>query len=367
VPEASRGKHWQDFNDVSLLSLCRQCLLIDGYSERSISRLSNPDIAKAAFGFINATSLRNEAIHTTGSLAEITRDAVNKSLLAGYTESPQTWRGPMRQAASVPDFKTIYRVRMGAVANLPIWPDNQAPAEAKLNDEKVSYAVEARAEKLSFSWQLFVNDDMDALARAPKLLGDAAARTVNATAWAQITGNPTMSYDSVALFAAATGARKRTNLITGSATPTTSTISAMTVLMRLMRGVNTAEGNESEDVLNLTPRYIAAPAALETTVRQLVLSVAEPAATYNAGVYNPNAYLVPVIEPLLDASSTTAWYLFADPVRIDTVEVSFLQGQETPVSNDWIDNDTWSRCFTIVQTFAAKAIDHRGVVKHAGA
>jgi DNA primase len=42
--------------------------------------------------------------------------------------------------------------------------------------------------------------------------------------------------DSVALFAAATGARKRTNLATGAATPTTTTIGAMTKLMRLMRG-----------------------------------------------------------------------------------------------------------------------------------
>jgi ATP-dependent protease ClpP protease subunit len=370
IPIASRGKRWQDFQDVSLLTLCRQCLLIDGYGERAVSRLSNPDIAKAAFGFVKSTSLRNEAglaTHVTGSLAEITRDAVNKSLLAGYTEAPQTWRGPMRQAASVPDFKTIHRVRLGAVSNLPIWPDSTIPESAQLNDEKVSYAVEARAEKVSFSWQLFCNDDMDALSRVPRLMGDAAARTVNATAWAQVTSNPTMPYDSIALFAAASGGRKRTNLATGSASPTTSTLAAMTTLMRLMRGINTPEGAESQDILNLTPKYLICPATLEVTCKQLVYSSAEPAATYNSGVYNPNSYLTLVVEPLLDASSTTAWYLFADPSRVDTIEVSFLQGQETPVTNDWIDQETWSRCFTIVQTFAAKAIDHRGVQKHAGA
>lgn len=369
VPADKRGKNWTDFRDSSLLNLCRECLIIDGYSQRAISKLSNPDIAKAAFGFVNSTSLRNsgEATMVTGSLAEITRDAVNKSLIAGYTEAPQTWKGPMRQAASVPDFKQIHRVRLGAVSNLPIWPDNTVPESANVSNEKVSYAVEARAEKVSFSWQLFVNDDMDALSRIPKLMGDAAARTVNAVAWAQITGNPTMSYDSVALFAAATGSRKRTNLATGTASPTTATIGAMTALMRLMRGLNTPEGAESQDILNLTPKYFIVPATLEVTAKQLVMSTAEPAATYNAGVYNPNAYLSLVVEPLLDASSTTAFYLFADPVRVDTVEVTFLQGQETPVTNDWIDNETLSRNFTVIQTFAAKAIDHRGVQKHAGA
>lgn len=35
----------------------------------------------------------------------MTRDAVNKTVRASYEEAPQTWRGPMRQAESVSDFK----------------------------------------------------------------------------------------------------------------------------------------------------------------------------------------------------------------------------------------------------------------------
>lgn len=44
----------------------------------------------------------------------------------------------------------------------------------------------------------------------------------------------------------------------------------------VMRGLNTPEGNESDDILNIMPRYIIAPAALETTVLQLVRSQADP-------------------------------------------------------------------------------------------
>lgn len=368
-PDLKPDGEWRNFNHLTGDSLCRACLLADGYEREQVNRLSNADAAKAAFGFPAATPLRNAspAGHVTGTLADITMDAINKTLLAGYEEAPQTWRGPMRQAASVPDFKDIHRIRLGAVPNLPAWPDNTVPEEAKLNDEKVSYAVEARAEKVSFSWRLFVNDDMDALARIPKLLGDAAARTINKVAWAQVTGNPVMSYDSVNLFSAASGARKRANLITGSATPTTATVGAMAKLMRLMRGANTADGNESDDILNLTPRYIVGPAALAQTLEQLVFSSADPAANYSSAVYNTARNLVPVIEPLLDVDSSTAWYLFADPNRIDTVEVTFLQGQEQPQTHDWVDPETLSRHMSVVQTFAAKAIDHRGVVKHAGA
>ncbi len=353
---------------MGLRALTRQCLAIDGLSRSEIDRLSNEDAVKVALGFGPAIGFRSESLATmtTGSLAEITRDAVNKSLLAGYNESPQTWRGPMRQAASVADFKDINRIRLGAVPNLPAWPDNTKPEEASVSNEKVSYAVEAKAEKVSFSWQLFVNDDVDALSRIPRLMGDAAARTVNATAWAQLLANPTMS-DGVALFSAATGARKRANLITGAASPTASTLGGMQALLRQMRGLNTPEGAESQDILNLTPKFLVCPATLEATCAVLVNSTANPTSGLNSGTWNPAKNLQLVVEPLLDVNSITAWYLFADPSRVDTVEVTFLRGQETPITNNWIDQETLSSCFTIIQTFAAKAIDWRSIIKHAGA
>jgi hypothetical protein len=267
----------------------------------------------------------------------------------------------------VADFKDIHRVKLGAAANLPVWNDNTAPNQAKLSNEKEKYAVEARAETLSFSWRLIINDDLDALSRHPQLLGDAAARTVNAAFWAQITGNPTMADGQPLFVSAPTGNRKRENRVTGAATPSNATIGAMRKLMRLMRGLNTPEQQESDDILNLTPAFIVGPAALEEAILKQVLSGADPAAGGNSAVYNTARNLTPVIEPLLDANSATAWYLFASPGRIDTIEVTFLAGQETPYSHDWIDEETMCQNWTIVQTFGAKAIDHRGIIKHDGA
>ena len=114
------------------------------------------------------------------------------------------------------------------------------------------------------------------------------------------------------------------------------------------------------------PRYIVGPSALRTTILQTVLSIADPAST-NQNTYNPSNNLIPVIEPLLDAASTTAWYLFADSAQIDTVEVTFLQGYETPQVRDHIDPETMAQNFYVLQPVAAKALNHRGVQKHAGA
>ena len=362
-PEAERSKDWAQFRHASLFDIAQECLRMDGVDVRGHSR---DEIAMAALGFGEQVGIRMEAgYHTTGSFPNITRDAINKSMMLGYGEYPATWRGPMRQGESVADFKKIHRMQLGAVPNLPIWNDSKDPDQASMADEEETYAVECRSLALTFNYKLLVNDDMSVISRSPFKLGDAAARTVNASAWAQITGNPTMR-DSVALFATATGARKRTNLTTGAGTPSATTIQTLTNLMMQMRGSNTPEGNEGPDILGLMPRYIVVPSALRTTALQVVRSIADPNGTH-AGVVNVNNDLIPVVEPSLDANSSTAWYLFAEPTRVETVEVTFLQGQETPRTRMITDQKKLSQEYIILQTFAAKALDHRGVQKHAGA
>ena len=74
--------------------------------------------------------------------------------------------------------------------------------------------------------------------------------------------------------------------------------------------------------------------------------------------------LVRGIEPLLDAASTSAWYLFADPNAIDTVEVTFLQGQETPQMRQETSIENLSIAYYILQSVGAKALDYRGLQKH---
>jgi ATP-dependent protease ClpP protease subunit len=367
LPEKDRPADWKDFSRMSLLAIAEQSLLADGWSHEAVRRLNPTQVAQAALGFGRNIGISAAAgLHTTGSLLEVTRDAVNKVMTSAYVETPSTWRTVGRQGASVPDFKEKHVVKLSGAGNVPVWTDNTSPDEAKLANEKEKYAVEARAEKISFSWRLIINDDLDALSRRPQIMGNAMARTVNAFFWQQITANGTMS-DGVALFSVASGARKKANLITGSATPTTDTVGQMRKLLRLMVGLNTPEGNVAEDILNLTPKYLVGPATLETTILKLIRSTADPAASGNSGVYNTAGGLEPVIEPLLDGNSATAFYLFADPASIDTVEISFLVGQETPFTHEWMDNETMAQCFTIIQTWGGKAIDWRGMIEHAGA
>lgn len=368
LPASKMTKDVERWRNATPFQMASRCVEAAGIDTRFMSR---HDVALCAMFGPQKIGLRSTGYHVTASFPNITLDAINKSATVGYTEAPATWRGPMRQGASVSDFKNVHRVRLSGVPNLPVWNDNESMMQVSAADARVTYAIEARAEEISYSYQLLVNDDMDMLSRTPQLLGAAAARTVNAFAWSLWTSNPTMSYDSASLFSGVTGNRFRQNLTTGAGAPSVTTVGALTNLMRQMRGENLHDksGNQIEgpDVLNLQPVYIIAPSALEVTVNQLVNSAYDPSSSVNNMVYNPTRTLTPIIEPLLDASSTTAWYLSASPNQIDTAEVSFLQGQETPITLQRMDESKLSQHVQILQCFGGKFINHRGVQKHNGA
>lgn len=366
-PVDKRSKDAVQFRNGSLYDLART-YVEQTFGVRSLD-YSRDDIAvMALFGPQRAAEvlgldLREAAYHVTGSFANLTLDAMNKSMMLGYTEAPSTWEQVMRVGADASDFKQLHRLRLGAIPNLPIWPDNTEPNRMSIADAREQYAVESRSASIDFSYRLLINDDMDALSRVPGQMGAAARRTVNKYAWSIITSNPTMS-DGVALFSDVSGNRKRKNLTTGAGAPATATLQTLSNLMMQMRGENTPENGEGDDVLSIMPRYIVGPSALYTTIVQLVRSQFDVA---DANMkFNTASGLIPVIEPLLDTNSTVAWYLFADPSQIDTVEVTFLQGQRTPVTRQELDISTLSQKVYVLQTFGAKALNHRGIQKHKG-
>jgi len=363
---AEQRKAAAPFRHATLLDMATEYVRGLGINVLGLTREQIAQCAMFGPSVAGIRSVRTDVpFHTTGNFANLTLDAINKSMMVGYTEVPATWRGPMRQGDSVPDFKTIHRLRLGGIPNLPVWNDAADPDKASMADAREFYAVECRSVGVDFSYKLIINDDMSALTRVPLALGDAAARTVNAVAWSQITSNPLMS-DGVELFSAASGARKQKNLETGSVTNYTTAINLLTQNMMTMRGENTPEGGQGPDILGLMPTYIVVPAALRATILTLLQSTADPYGA-QSGIANINRNLNLIVEPLLDANSTTAWYLFAEPRRIDTVEITFLQGQETPQIRSAMSEEKLSMTYYVLQSFGAKPLNHRGIQKHAGA
>jgi hypothetical protein len=349
----------EDFSRMSLLRMAESFLRRSGVDTE---RFETPLIARAAIGDPKALARMNiqrsdPAYHTTGSFANLMLDAANKTLLAGYEEAPYTWNLWARQANSVDDFKAINRIRFSESPDLEQVPENSAYPEGQMTDSRESYKVEKFGKTFSVTWETVVNDDLDAISRIPAMHGNAARRTQNKKVYEVLTSNPTMG-DGVALF----GAHASGTNTQGAGAPSVNTLNSAFILMMLQKGLN------SSAILNIVPRYVIVPVALSATVLELFSSMSYNAANNNSNVkniYGPGGErpLTPIIEPQLDAASSAAWYLTADPGQIDTVELSFLSGEESPVlENEWdFDKDCYK--YKIRQTFGVKAIDWRGVVR----
>jgi hypothetical protein len=300
-----------------------------------------------------------------GSFTNIVLDAANKTLRQAYLDKPATWTMWARRA-STPDFKNVNRISLSDAPGLVSRQEGGEIKYANMSDGKETYVVTEYVNGIRLTRQAVVNDDMDAFGRIPMLQGNAARRKEDDVAYAILTANAAMA-DTGLLFnaTAVTTAGGHANLDSATANvgaPSIATLGLGRKAMRLQKGPKGA-------VLNLVPRYLIVPAALETVAYQFTSVTYTPALATNVNPFGPGGatVLTPIIEPRLDANSSVIWYLAADNAQIDTVEVCFLADEPEPQLKQETDFDTDDLKFAVRHTLGAKAIDFRGLYSNAGA
>ena len=339
-----------------------------------VRRMAPKDIALVAMGHpgtMNRYRVQRDAYHTSGSFPDLLLDATNKTLLAGYEEAPYTWGTWARDAGTTSDFKALNRIRFSEMGTPEMVPEGKEYPESPMSDAKETYSIHKYGNMFTITWETVVNDDLDAISRIPAMQGAACRRLQNQAVYGVLTANGAMA-DTGNLFnaTAQTTAGGHANLDTGAGAPTVATLNAAFVKMMTKKGLR------NDVILNIQPSFLIVPAALSATALQLLGSIADPSVGGSAAgnsntknIYGPNAdrKLQVIVEPLLDANSATAWYLAASNNQVDTVEMTFLEGEQSPVlENEWdFDKDVYK--YKVRQTFGVAPIDFRGLYKHAGA
>jgi len=303
--------------------------------------------------FRRFTELHGVALsHATGDFPLILADAMGKSIRAAYATAPRTWDRWARRATA-PDFKSISRVQLGEAPTLESMEPGEEYKYGTVSESSETYRLAKYGKGLSFTREMLINDDLGAFDRIPTAMGRAGVRLEETVAYAILTANAAMS-DTVNLFA--TG---HANLTTG--VPSVTALGAMRAALRKQ----TPLGGDSSNPLDLDLAVIVCPAALETGLRQLVASDVDPGKS-NATI-NPFKGLEVVSSARLDATSAVVYYGFASYNDMDTVELSFLEGEEGLVVEEEEDFDTDTVKVKARHHVAAKAIDHRGMVRSSGA
>jgi hypothetical protein len=276
---------------------------------------------------------------------------------------PSTYQIWAAQGQSVPDFKNINRVRLGEIGNQPTVEENGDYKDMSLSDSKESYFVEKRGSIVSLTWEAMKNDDLGGFSRLVQLQGAAMKRTINRSVYQIIFDNPNLS-DGVALFHSSSHGA---NLVTSDLS--VATLNTAYTAMMLQTGL------DSNVILGITPQYLVVAAGISGDAWALLNSTADPAAggsavgnSGNANMYGPGGVrkLQLIVEPLLTAHDTDSWFLAANPNECDTIEYTFLQGEETPVFEQESAFIQDAVKYKVRQTWGVKAIDYRGLYKSTG-
>jgi hypothetical protein len=327
----------RDWTGQTLLDLARECLEANGTRTR---RLPRHEIARLAL--------------STSDFPSILADVANKTLRQAYETYPRTFL-PFSRRRSAVDFKNINAVQLGEAPSLQKVNEKGEFTHGSIAESKETYKLATYGRIVSITRQVIINDDLSAFTRIPAGFGVAAATLESDTVWGIVTANPNMG-DGVALFHA-----NHANLNSGGGSAL-----ALAGLGTGMAAMAKQKGLDGITVLNVQPRYVAVPVALQLTAFQLVAANLAPAQSANI-VPDYIRALTPIAEPRLDAASATAWYLFASPDQIDTIEYAYLEGQDGVYIETRQGFDVDGVEIKARLDFGAKAIDWRGMQKNAGA
>jgi len=329
---------------LSLLEIGRECLTARGIKHRGESRYR---VAELAF---NATS----------DFPYILASVAGKSLRTAYDLRVGEWKKWTKQQNAA-DFKEQSRLQLGDAPTLLKVSENGEFKRGTMSEGKETYKLATYGRVLSISRQAIINDDLGAFTRVPELFGIAAANLETDTVYGILTANAALA-DTVALFHAT-----HANL---AGTGTVISDTSLGVALAAMRKQKSLDGQ----YINVVPKFLLVQPDQEAVAKKYTTTLG-PTVVIAGKASDINAFGIPgmvvsgievIVEPRL-VGTTTAWYLAADPSQVDTVEYAYLEGQEGVYLETRMGFDVDGIEAKCRIDFAAKALDHRGLYKNAGA
>lgn len=339
LPSGTLSEGARQFRHMSLLRMAEESLSLAGERVRGLSPMQ----------------IASRALHTSSDFPLVLAAVANKRLRNAYEAAPTTYQLWARRAPNAPDFKAINIVQLGAAPDLEQVGEGGEFKYGTVAEAGESYKVVTYGKIIAFSRQSVVNDDLRAFDRLLTAFASSARRLENRLVYRQVTTNPTMS-DTKALFHADHG-----NLAAAAGAIATGTLSAARAAMRKQKGLASEE-------LNITPSYLIVPTDLEQMAYQFTSSQFVPAKAADTNEFRAGGRtaLEPVVDPVLDAYSTTAWYLAGDGMACDTVEYCWLDGAEGVYLESEPGFDVDGMKLKARLDFGAKVADHRALYKNAG-
>lgn len=330
------------FRGLTLLEMARHAIERRGGTTRGMSKM---EVARAAF------EQRATGYHATSDFPAILANVANATLRQAYASTPRTF-GAWARRATITDFKPVQRTQLGGAPDLQRVLESGEFQYGTIGEGREVYALATYGRIVAITRQVLINDDLDAFTRLPASFGASAADLESDIVYAILMQNPAMG-DGKTLFHADHGNQ-------GSA----SAISE-TALASAYRAFGQQKGLEDR-LISILPRWILTPPGPRAVEARKQVTATTPGSTAEVNTFSGRLEVIE--EPrLIPASGQDPWFLAADPIRIDTIEYAYLDGQEGVFTETRTGFEVDGLEIKARHDFAAKAIDWRGLYRNPGA
>ena len=262
---------------------------------------------------LTASTLRPilQAAWATHSISGILSNTANKFLLAGFNSVEDSWR-QIAAIRSVSDLKTYTSYRLNGSMKFQKVANGGEIKSAAASEESRTISADTYGIMTSVTRTDLINDDLGAITAMPQRLGRGGALALNDLFWDAFKNDGSF-------FTVARGNKKTSAAALG--------IAGLREAVTLFRKLKDADGNP----VAVQPRILLVPVDLEVTAAELMNST-QIASGNTSGQPSTNVfagrYQVVSSTYLSDASD---YYLLASPADLATMEVAFLNGQQTPI------------------------------------
>jgi ATP-dependent protease ClpP protease subunit len=333
----------QQFRGFNLMDLARDCVERAGIRTRGMSR----------------GEVAIKALQSTSDFPNILEAVITKTLRRGYEGTSRTFV-PWTRQATLPDFKEVSRVQLSGAPNLKRVLEGAEYEFGTFSDGAEKYRVQKYGRIVAITWETIINDDLNALTSIPMAFGASAGDLESDIVYGVLTANAALS-DNVALFHATHGNLGTPAALIDAVHPDPSVESPLAEARKMMLLQKGLEGR----YITVRPRFLMVPPDLYEAALKVTGAGFAAARAQDKNVIGPS--LTPIEEPRLHDDSETAFYLAADPTSVDTIEYAYLEGHEGVFTESKAGFEVDGLQVKCRHVFGAKAIDHRGLFKNAGA
>jgi len=325
-----------------------------GMTLQEMARASLSEAGISPYGMDRQEMIGMAFTHTSSDFGEILSDVARKSMLKGAKEANETFQD-WTTKGQLSDFKPTKRVGLDSFPTLDKVPDGGEYKYATINDTGETIQLATYGKLFSITRQTIINDDLGVFSTVPSKMGRAAIRTVGNLVYAVLLANPKMA-DGKALFHA-----DHKNLLAASGL-TAADLDKAAQMMALHQ-------DSAGSVLNIEPEFLIVPRALKARASQLVNSMFDPDGKHS-NVHNIAHGIAKVvadarIDAAIKSGQPLPWFMAAGN-GFDTIEVGYLDGNDTPYleqQNGWSVDGTE---FKVRLDAGVSALSHRTLVKNPG-